>query len=187
MIRKSLILLFATLIPIAAIADVPNWQIMPEKSMITFTAIQNNAPVSGSFASFTGDIQFDPNQLSASKVSIVVDMNSVTASYADVVTNLKTPDWFDVKLFPRAVFTATKFTKTGNNSYQADGTLTIKGKTVPIVLSFVMEEYSQTQAKAKGSTTIKRTAFGIGQGEWAKTDAVKDEVKVEFKLLANQK
>jgi len=187
MIRKSIILFFTALVPIVAIADVPNWQIVPDKSTISFTAIQNNAPVSGSFSSFTGDIQFDPNQLATSKVSITVDMNSVTASYADVATNLKTPDWFDVKLFPQAVFTAAKFTKTENNSYQADGTLTIKGKTVPITLSFVMEEYSQTQAKAKGSATIKRTAFGIGQGEWAKTDTIKDEVKVEFTLLANRK
>jgi polyisoprenoid-binding protein YceI len=38
----------------------------------------------------------------------------------------------------------------------------------------------------KGKTTIKRSLFGVGQGDWSKTDAVKDDVLVEFVLAAKR-
>ncbi len=180
-------LIFLMAFPIAASAAVPAWQIVPSESHITFTATQNGAPTTGEFKSFSGTINFDPTQLASSNVKIVVDMTSVSASYGDVATTLMTPDWFDVKLFPQAIFTANKFTKTGDNTYQADGTLTIRDKTLPTVLTFTMQQYSATKALAKGTALLKRTQFGVGRGDWAKTDTVKDDVKVDFTLSANKK
>jgi len=172
------------MLPLLGEAAVPSWQILPKESQITFTATQNNSPVTGKFTSFNGDIVADPNQLDASHVRIVVDLASVSTSYSDVGDTLKTSDWFDVKMFPQAVFQASHFKKTGNNSYEADGTLTIRNKTLPVVLNFTQEEYSDQKAKIKGSTKLKRTGFGVGQGDWAKTDTVGDDVQVNFEVTA---
>ena len=90
--------------------------------------------------------------------------------------------WFDVKLFPQAIFTSNKLVKTGDKTYQADGTLTIRDKMVPVILNFTLEEYSDHKAKVKGSTVLKRSDFGLARGDWAKTDSLKDDVKVEFVL-----
>ena len=38
-----------------------------------------------------------------------------------------------------------------------------------------------------GSTTIKRTAFSVGQGEWSDTNAVKDDVQINFTVSAIRK
>lgn len=176
-----------TLMSSAIYAALPQWQIVSDKNSLTFTGTQNGAPVSGEFKKFSGDIQFDPAQLNSSQVQITVDINSVTSSYAQVGDTLKTADWFNVKLFPQAVFKASHFTKTGNNAYQANGTLTIRDKSAPITLNFVLDEYSATQTRAHGDTSLKRTAFGVGQGEWANTSTVKDEVQVHFSLTATKK
>lgn len=186
-VQTCIITFLILLVPIIAKAEVPAWQILPNESSITFTGIQNNSPVSGKFKKFTGEIAFDPAQLSASKVRIVIDMNSVSTSYSDFTSTLLTPDWFDVKLFPQAVFEASHFTKSAENTYEAKGTLTIRDKTVPVTLTFLVEKLSETKGRVKGSTTLKRLVFGIGQGEWESTDEVKDEVKVTFTLTAIKK
>jgi len=175
------ILFFMTVLTYAA---VPNWKIVPNESSISFTATQNNAPMSGSFKTFSGDIHFDPAQLADSHVKINIALDSVTTSYKEVGDTLKTADWFDISAFPQAVFTADKFKKISDKTFEADGTLTLRDKTVPVVLHFVLEDYSSTHARAKGTVVLKRTAFGVGQGDWAKTDEIKDEVKVEFVVVA---
>ena len=167
-------------------AAAPAWKIIPSQSSLTFTATQNNSPVSGKFKQFSGTINFDPDQLSTSAINIVVDIASVSTSYAEVGDTLKTPDWFDAKLFPQAVFKATQFTKTGSNNYEAHGILTIRDKSIPVTLAFTLKEFPPTKALATGETTLKRNQFGLGKGEWAKTDEVKDDVKVDFVLSAQK-
>jgi len=167
-------------------ANVSSWQIVPTESTLTFTATQNGSPVTGSFTKFSGDIHFDPNLLDKSTIRIVVDMNSVTTSYALVAQTLKMQDWFDVKDFPQAIFQANKLTKTGDNTYQAAGTLTLRGKTEPIVLNFTTQNLDTPKAQAKGSTTIQRTVFGVGQGDWSTTKEIKDDVQINFQLTGTK-
>lgn len=184
----KIIFLALLLLPLMTVfAGVPAWQINPTQSSLSFTGTQNNAPVSGKFKSFSGEINFDPEQLNSSHVRIVVDLNSVSTSYKDVEDALKTADWFNVKLFPKAIFKADQFTKTGDNAYQANGTLKIRDKEIPISVAFVVLESSNNKARVKGTTVVKRSLFGIGQGEWASTDEVKDEVKVDFDIIAVKK
>ena len=183
-VKQWILALLVLLIPATALATVPKWQIIPSESSITFTGIQNDAPASGKFKKFTGEISFDPAQLNVSKVRIVIDMNSVSTSYSDFTSTLLTSDWFNVKSFPQAIFEATDFTKISENKYQARGMLTIRDKTVPVVLTFSTEELTKTKGRVKGSTTVKRMMFGVGQGEWSDTNAVKDDVQVNFTMTA---
>ena len=185
-LEKCLVILFFFLTPVA-MAAVPAWQIVPSESTLTFTGTQNGAPVTGEFKRFTGEINFDPQQLQASNIKIIVDIGSIADAYNQLADTLKTADWFNEKGFPQAVFQAHEFTKTGNKTYQAKGTLTIRDKTLPVTLNFTQEEYTTTKARVKGSTTLKRTAFGVGQGDWADTNAVKDDVRVDFVLTAVKK
>ncbi|MBX3709721.1 MAG: YceI family protein [Gammaproteobacteria bacterium] len=184
---KTLVIFIFFFLPFVAKADVPAWEIVPNKSSLTFTGTQNNGPVSGSFKKFNGEITFDPAQLEMSNVIIKVDTSSVSAPYSDLVEVLKSADWFSVKHFPVAVFKASQFIKTGDNKYDAKGTLTIRDKTIPITVNFIVEEMTKTTARVKGSVMLKRNAFGIGQGEWASTEEIKDEVKVDFVLSVIKK
>jgi polyisoprenoid-binding protein YceI len=187
---KLLLSLFACcciLLSNIVIAAVPTWQIIPAQSELTFTATQNGAPVTGKFTKFTGDIQFDAAHLNASHARIVVEVGSVATSYDELTSTLTSSDWFGVQTFPQAIFVADHFTKTADNMYQADGKLTVRDKTLPVTVTFKMTDLPNNTVRAQGSTKLKRNAFGVGQGEWADTSEVKDDVTVNFIMTAIKK
>ena len=99
---------------------------------------------------------------------------------------LPSGDWFAVDQFPKATFTATKFTKTGENRYRADGQVSIKGVTKPASLPFRLT-IEGDRATMTGQTTLDRTAFGIGQGEFGATDQIPAAVTVQVSLKARRK
>lgn len=179
-------LIFLMIFPISLYAAVPQWKIIPKESSLTFTATQNSAPVSGEFKSFDGTIAFDPAQLSASNVKIIINMASLSTSYGDLTTTLATSDWFDVTKFPQAVFTATQFKKINDKQYEAIGTLTIRDKTFPINVMFNSDDFTQKKVLVIGTALLNRTNFSVGQGEWAGTDEIKAEVTVNFRLAAQK-
>ena len=184
---RFLVLCLTGLMPMILLAAPSSWQIIPAESHLGFTATQNGAPVSGEFKTFRGEIVIDPDNIKTGHIEIVVDINSVSASYADLKQTLTTADWFNAKLFPTAVFKASEFKQTGKNSYEAIGTLRIRDKSAPATLVFHAEEPVPEKRVVTGSTSIKRSTFGVGQGEWAGTDQVKDEVSVNFKVVAVKK
>lgn len=119
-----LVFCLAILMPLAADAAPTQWLIVPSESQLTFTGTQNGAPVTGEFKTFTGEIFADPNDVSVGSIDIIVDITSLSTSYADLKETLLTSDWFNPKLFPKAEFKASQFKQTGKNAYEAIGTLT---------------------------------------------------------------
>jgi len=79
-LKTGILICITLLLPLITQAAIPAWQISPHDSTLSFTATQNNAPVSGSFKTFSGDIHFDPEQLAASNVRIVIALDSVTTN-----------------------------------------------------------------------------------------------------------
>ncbi|CEK11451.1 YceI family protein [Legionella hackeliae] len=184
---KTLVGLFFTLSSALANAAISEWEIIPNESKLSFTATQNNAPAKGEFKKFSGKILVDPENYKASSIEIIVDMTSLSASYSDLKDTLITSDWFNIKLFPTAEFKSSDFNKTGEKTYEANGTLTIRDKSAPVKLLFTANETSPGMALVEGETTLKRNTFGVGQGEWSSTNEIKDEVKVNFKIVAKKK
>lgn len=186
--RQFVLLIFLfILLPTYSFAAVPSWKIIPAESTLTFTATQNDAPVTGEFKKFSAEINFDPAQLNGNNIKVIVDLNFISDPYNQLADTLKGADWFDAHKYPQAIYTASNFIKTGDKTYQAHGMLTIRGKTLPATLTFTQLEYSQNKAKVQGSTTIKRTAFGVGRGDWMDTNTVKDEVRIDFTVAAEKK
>lgn len=165
----------------------PEWTIVPNESSISFTATQNNAPVTGTFKEFTATIAADPAHYQDSKVDVVVNVNSLNTSYAEITTILLGPDWFNGKDFPKAEFKSTKITKKDDKNYEAVGTLSIKNKSAPVTLTFTAVESPKDHLVVEGHTTVKRLDFNIGQGDWSSTSEIKDEVTINFKAVAERK
>ena len=186
-LSKLLLFLFLNFVSVLAFAKVQEWQIIPNESRLTFSGIQNGAPVSGEFTKFTGHIFFDRTQLNENNVEIHVDMNSLKTAYTDLTDTLKTAEWFNISLFPQAIFKASHFTKIGDKTYEAQGTLTLRNQSHPLILKFVEEKSDNKRVKISGNGTVKRTLFGVGQGEWASTNEIKDEVNIQFVVTADKK
>jgi polyisoprenoid-binding protein YceI len=189
--RRILILWLAAsalFMPSAVHAEVPSYAVIKDKSFIKFFAIQNNASVEGKFSDFTADIRFDPENLAESSIRVEVDMNSISVVNPQVLDMLKMPDWLSIKAFPKAVFVSRKIDRIPDtDSYYAEGDLTLRDKTEPVSLNFVMEHFTGSSALAVGSVTLQRLKFGIGQGQWAADDVIKDAVRVEFRITAEKK
>ncbi len=182
------IVLSCLLIVAQARADVPSYAVVKEKSFLKFSAIQNSAPVQGKFSDFTAEIKFDPEHLDESSIKVEVALASVSVASEEVQSNIKMPDWLSVDAFPKAVFNCKQFTRMPtSNNYYANGQLTLRGKTVPVVLNFQMEHFDEKNAVATGYVTVRRSDFGVGQGEWARDDVVKNEVRIEFRIAAEKK
>ena len=45
-----------------------------------------------------------------------------------------------------------------------------------------LTEAGQPVAYLKGTATVKRLLFGVGQGEWKSTEWIEDDVQVAFDL-----
>lgn len=182
--KKQLVAIALFLLPSLGFAA--PWKIIPEKSSITFTATQNNAPIQGSFKKFEGEINFDPEKLESSQVNIRVDVSSVDTNYKTVAETLLAPEWFNAKKFPKATFKTTSFKKMQDKEFQAQGILSIRDKKVPIIVDFTLKEYTNNSAVFVGRILLRRLMFGVGQGEWAKTEQVKDQVAVDFTISASR-
>ncbi|MCB1828180.1 MAG: YceI family protein [Coxiellaceae bacterium] len=183
--KKTLACLLLSL-PLLAYSAVPSWVIDHSKSHLTFTATQMGAPTKGEFKKFSGTIQFDRDKLDESHIIISVDMTSVYTSYEDLQQELMNPAWFDTVQFPKAVFTSTMIKLIKDNQYLMQGDLALRDKTLPVSIEFTIDQYSKTNAIARGKTTLHRTAFGIGQGEYQATDDIADNVLVEFVIVGHQ-
>ena len=96
-------------------------------------------------------------------------------------------DWFNIASFPQAQFITTGIKKTGENAYEANGTLTMKGMSKPVVLPFTLTPYGNNQMRAQGKVALMRNDFGIGQGEWSSESVVKREVSVSIDIVAAPK
>ena len=166
-------------------ADITAWKIVPAQSKISFKVKQDGSDLVGYFKKFDGKINFDKNQLAKSKVAIDIDVTSVVVSLAEANGAVQSPEWLSAKAFPKATFTAEKFSAQ-DKYFRAEGNLTIKGKTVPATLEFAFEESAPNKARATGRTTIKRSAFAVGNSDVKKANGVEDAVEVSFVVNAEK-
>jgi polyisoprenoid-binding protein YceI len=178
-----LVLLFLFISNVANAQTKPiDFKVIPEKSSLTFKATQNGATVKGAFKKFATTIKFHPSNLEASMVEVTIDINSLSMDYEDARATLHTEEWFNSDIFPLAKLTTERFTQESDNIFNAESVLTIKGLSIPIVLSFTLEQFSDSYALVSGSTTIKRRDFNVG---WSDTATVDDAVKVSFTIEAD--
>jgi cytochrome b561/polyisoprenoid-binding protein YceI len=171
--------------PETALKEPVAWTVQ-KGATLGFTATWSGSAIEGRFKTWTADILFSPEALDRSKVTVSVDMASAATGDAQRDESLPSGDFFDTAAHPKATFAATKFRKTGADKYVADGTLDLRGVKKPLSLPFTLKIDGDT-ATARGVTTLDRTTFGVGQGEWASTDEIAASVKVSFSLTAKKK
>lgn len=173
--NRRLILLTAAWLAAAPLAQAQTVQ--PQGSEIVFVTRQMGVPVEGRFTQWQAELQFDPKAPAAGKVAFSIDTGSARFGAAETEAEVRKPAWFHVAQFPQASFRSVAIRATGPDRYEVRGRLTIKGRSQDIVVPVALDG-----ATATGGFTIRRLAFRIGDGEWADTSMVADDVQVRFKL-----
>ena len=147
--------------PAAPAAAAQPWVVDQKASRIAFSTQWAGSAVNGAFNQWTADIRFDPRNLAGSRAVVVIQTGSARTGQGDPDQNLPGDDWFNVKAFPTARFEATRFTALGGNRYQADGTLTVKGRATPVRLPFTLD-IAGNVATMRGQVSLDRIALGLG-------------------------
>ena len=68
--------------------------------------------------------------------------------------------------------------------YEAAGKISIKGLSQDVRIPFTVQSAGATST-FEGGFTLLRLQFKVGEGVWADTDTVANEVQVRFKLVAS--
>lgn len=161
------------------------WAVAPG-SVLGFSTTWGGEPIEGRFKTWSGDILFSPDALDKSKVSISIDLTSADTGDAQRDSSLTSSDWFDTSSHPKATYTADRFVARGGDRYVAKGKLSLRGVSKPLDLPFELK-IDGDKARVRGVTTLDRTAFGVGQGEWQSTDQIPAGVKVSVDLKATKR
>ncbi|MDB5461357.1 MAG: hypothetical protein JWO72_3098, partial [Caulobacteraceae bacterium] len=119
--------------PATAASPPPAWTVDGANSKLEFTSSFGGDAFKGVFRKWDARIVFDPAALTTSSVVVNVDLGSASTADESRDEALLSSDWFNTAKFPRATFSATKFSSLGGGRYQAAGTLAIRGVSRPVV------------------------------------------------------
>ncbi|GER66709.1 polyisoprenoid-binding protein [Weizmannia acidilactici] len=171
------------------------WAVDYAHSSIDFTVKHMMiSKVKGSFQKFEADIEADPQDLTSAKISFTVDASSIHTKNADRDNHLRSADFFDVENYPNITFVSKSVTKTGANTYDVTGDLTIHGVTKEETFKVTFEGLSKNPMSgaetagfsAEGS--VKRSDYGLTWNAALETGGVLvgDEIKFTVEVEASK-
>ena len=160
------------------------WRLSPG-STLGFTTAWSGEAIEGRFERWTAAILFSPEALDRSSVKVSIDLATARTGDAQRDASITSPDWFDVATHPTATFTARRFSKSGEGRFIAHGRLSLRGVTRPLDLPFRLK-IDGDRAEVSGVTSLDRTVFGVGQGEWASTDQIPAKVTIRIAVKARR-
>ncbi len=185
---KRLIALLATLgLLLSARADVEIYQIDPVHSSTGFTLRHILSKFTSSFTKTTGTITVDRENLEKSSVQAAVEIASVSTANDKRNGHILSPDFFDAAKFPTATFTSTAWKKTGENTFDVTGSLTIKDVTKEAVFHVTLNGFAPgmkpgtTISGWEATTVIKKSDFGVA-GPAMLAKALGDEVTLNISI-----
>lgn len=139
----------------------------------------------GRFTDYDGTIIFDQGEPEKSKVDVTIKTASLTMDDEKWDEHLKSKDFFDVENFPDMTFKSINILKTGDNTAQISGELTIKGITKVVTLDTKFNSVGKHPMKDEmmagfsATAHIKRSDFGMSYGVPMVGDDVNIIIEVE--------
>ena len=161
------------------------YSITPENSKIEFIGAKVTGQHHGSFGKFSGNIDY-AGQPEKSKVSINIDVDSITTDDPGLTKHLKTPDFFDVAKYPQSTFESTEITTGGANgaTHTIKGNLTMHGQTKSITFPAKIAVASDA-INVDSSFSINRKDFGINYAG-AADNLIRDDVVLTLRVKATK-
>jgi len=181
-------------VPAASAAPVPAGAYTVDKahtSLIFRVSHLGFSTYTGRFTRLDANLQFDPANLTTSRVNVDIDPRSIEADNAPsgFLQTLAGKDWLDADRFPDMTFRTKSVEVTGPGTFRVNGELTLHGVTRPLALearynggyaSHPYEPHARVGFSAQGK--FKRSDFGVSYGIPAPGSimGVSDEVQVKL-------
>ncbi|SEO50217.1 Cytochrome b561 [Salinihabitans flavidus] len=136
-----------------------DWQV--QNGTLAITVRQMGSEVTGRFADWTADITFDEAAPDGRHGAVEVTVSIPSLTLGSVTDQALGGDFLAAQEHPTARFTADIVAD--GDAYVADGTLALKGETVPVTLPFTLKIDGDT-ATMEGAARLNRRDFGVGEG-----------------------
>lgn len=168
--KKLLPLLASLMMLVAARAGVETYKIDPVHSATGFSVRHVFSKFTSSFTKTTGTITVDQANMENNTVEATIEIASVSTANADREKHLQSADFFDAANFPTATFKSTAWKKTGDDTYDVTGDLTIRGVTKSVVLKVTALGFGPGMRPGtflsgwEATTVLKRSDFGVSYG-----------------------
>jgi cytochrome b561/polyisoprenoid-binding protein YceI len=160
--------------PRAALAEVQSdWTV--NSGTLALTITQFGSEVMGSFEDWTADITYAEQEGPGSHGSVTALISIGSLTLGSVTGQALGPDFFDADAHPTAEFNAELIFQA--DGYTAEGTLSIRGNEVPVVMPFDLS-VEENEATMSGRLTLDRRDFKIG-------DNMPDEGSLAFGVAVN--
>jgi len=158
------------ILPLGAVAA--EWTIDKSHTQITFSVNHLGfSDTNGIFREFDAEVDFDPEDISATEVSFTIDAASVDTFWQARDEHIRRADFLDVENHPEITFVTTSVAQTGDSTADVTGDLTIRGVTQEVTFAAVLNNIGPSpfapDTQIAGFTLtgeIDRTAFGIDYG-----------------------
>ncbi len=156
--KKVLLLLTVCIVTaISAFTVSSLWNVSSEGVIINFELPENGTK--GTLSGLKATIDFNPNDISASKIEASVDVSTLNTGNTQKDDHLKNPDFFDVAKYPLIKFSSSSI-KATKDGFVATGGLTMKDSTQIIEIPFTFTE-DATGGVLKGGLTILPSDYGV--------------------------
>lgn len=147
---------------------------------LSFASQYQGEVFTGQFPGFRTTLSFDPAAPKAAKLDVLIPLAGASTKNGDRDSTLQSADFFNVGKFAQARYTANGFRSLGGNKYAADGTLTLRGVSKPVTLTFTWAPGAKPVLV--GKATVKRLDFGVGGGDWADTSLIPNDVAISTRV-----
>ena len=165
-----------------------------DHTSVNFAVNHFFSTVNGNFTEFTGDFQFDQDNLKASRFEFTIPVSAISTNNEKRDKHLKSEDFFNAAKYPTIKFKSTGFKKLGKNKFVVDGNLTIRDVTRKVAIPFEITGEME-HPMMKGTTilglsfknSLNRSDYGVGTGDWASDMVVGDNVDFAVNMELNKK
>ena len=142
----------------------------------------------GTFNEFEASLDFDPEDIENASLEVVINTSSLDVDIPEFEEELRGDNWFDVAVFPQAVYRTTRFVESvDEDTFLFEGDLTLLGTTAPVSLevnfhgggrNFLTRSYT---VGFSGSAKFNRSDFGLDRfTSFGVGDEIYLEIHVEF-------
>ncbi|WCE04695.1 YceI family protein [Pseudoxanthomonas sp. JBR18] len=150
-------------------------------STLVFATSYDGETFTGKFGGFDTKVSFDPMRPDLGTLEVTIRLAGTATGNNDRDTTLVGADFFNVAKYAQGTYSAKGFKPLGGNRYSTDGTLTLRGVSKPVTFTFLWT--GGATPVLTGKATVKRLAFGVGDGDWKDTDTLPDAVAISTKVL----
>lgn len=132
------------------------------------------------FNDFDVALDFDGANPEDSKLEVTIDATSVDSRVDEFNGHLNGEDFFDTAIHPKITFVATDINNTGDDTFDIDGELSIKGTTKPVTLKATINKAAQHPLQKRAVIGVEAEAK-VNRADWGMSSAipyVSDEVTI---------